>query len=187
MRIPVYIQKKHIHLAQIDAEKLFGKWYVFWIEKKFTQPSEYFTKENLTIKWPKWTIENVDIIMPFRKFTQVEISPSDNGILWINAVETKSWELKKAEPITLIWPKWTIYLNNCAIIAEKHIHMSVADAKDFGFRNNQMVNLRTPWKDGKIIDDVRIRTNDKFDFDLHLNEDEWKKWWLETNDRAEII
>jgi propanediol utilization protein len=25
MRVPVYIQKKHIHLAQIDAEKLFGK------------------------------------------------------------------------------------------------------------------------------------------------------------------
>jgi propanediol utilization protein len=37
-----------------------------------------------------------------------------------------------------------IYLNNCVIIAEKHIHMSVADAKDFGFRNNQMVNLKTP-------------------------------------------
>jgi propanediol utilization protein len=51
MRVPVYIQKKHIHLAQIDAEKLFGKWYVFWIEKKFTQPWEYFTKEKLTIKW----------------------------------------------------------------------------------------------------------------------------------------
>jgi propanediol utilization protein len=25
MRVPVYIQSKHIHLAQIDAEKLFGK------------------------------------------------------------------------------------------------------------------------------------------------------------------
>ena len=187
MRVPVYIQKKHIHLAQIDAEKLFGKWYVFWIEKKFTQPWEYFTKEKLIIKWPKWDIENVNIIMPFRKFTQVEISPSDGETLWINAVETKSWELKKAEPITLIWPKWTIYLNNCAIIAEKHIHMSVADAKDFGFRNNQMVNLKTPWKNGKIIENVRIRTNDKFEFDFHLNEEEWKKYWLETNDWAKIL
>ena len=86
-----------------------------------------------------------------------------------------------------IWPKWTIYLNNCVIIAEKHIHMSVADAKDFGFRNNQMVNLKTPWKDWKFIEKVRIRTNDKFEFDLHLNEDEWKKYWLETNERAEIL
>jgi propanediol utilization protein len=25
MRVPVYVQKRHIHLAQIDAEKLFGK------------------------------------------------------------------------------------------------------------------------------------------------------------------
>ena len=131
MRVPVYIQPRHIHLSQIDAEKLFGKGYVFWIKKKFTQPWEYFTKEKLTIKWPKWEIENVDVIMPFRKFTQIEIPPSDNNILWINTKETKSWDLKKAEPINIIWPKSTIYLNNCVIISEKHIHMSVADAKDF--------------------------------------------------------
>lgn len=187
MRVPVYIQKKHIHLSQIDAEKLFGKWYVFWIEKQFTQPWEYFTKEKLTIKWPKWTIENIDIIMPFRKFTQVEISPSDNDKLWINTKETKSWELKYAEPITILWPKGSIYLNNSVIIAQKHIHMSVADAKDFWFKNNQIVSLKTPWKNGKIIENVRIRSNDKYEFDLHLNEDEWKKYWLNTNDWSEII
>ena len=187
MRVPVYIQKKRIHLSQIEAEKLFGKWYVFWIEKQFTQPGEYFTKEKLTIKWPKWEINNIDIIMPFRKFTQVEISNSDNEILWINAKETKSWDLKKAEPITIIGPKWSIYLNNCTIISEKHIHMSVADAKDFWFRNNQMVKLKTPWINWKIIDNVRIRTNDKYEFDLHLNQDEWNKYWLNTNDWAEIL
>ena len=187
MRVPVYIQKKHIHLSQIEAEKLFGKWYVFWTENQFTQPWEYFAKEKLTIKWPKWEINNINIIMPFRKFTQVEISSSDNYILWINAIETKSWELKHAEPITILWPKWSIYLNNCAIIAEKHIHMSVADAKDFWFRNNQIVKLKTPWTGWKIIDNVRIRTNDKYEFDLHLNEDEWKKYWLNTNDWAEIL
>ena len=50
--------------------------------------------------------------------------------------------------------------------------MSVADAKDFGFRNNQIVKLKTPRDNGKIIENVRIRTNDKFEFDLHLNKDE---------------
>ena len=187
MRVPVYVQKKHIHLSQIDAKKLFGKWYVFSIEKQFTQPWEYFTKEKLSIKWPNWKIDNVDIIMPYRKFTQIEISPSDNDRLWVNAVETKSWDLKQAEAITLIWPKWSIYIQHWCIIAQKHIHMSVADAKDFKYKNNQIVKLKTPWKNPKIIENVRIRTNDKFEFDLHLNEDEWKIFWLETNDRAEII
>ena len=186
MRVPVYIQKKHIHLSQIDADKLFGKWYVFEIEKQFTQPWEYFTKEKLTIKWPNWIIENVDIIMPFRKFTQVEISTSDNKILWINAKETKSGELKNAEPVTIIWPKWTIYLNNCVIIAESHIHMSVADMKDFWFRNNQIINATIPWNDNKIIENIRIRANDKFLLDCHLNEDEGKFFWLTTNDWIEI-
>lgn len=186
MRVPVYIQKKHIHLSQIDADKLFGKWYVFWVEKQFTQPSEYFTNEKLTIKWPEWEIKNVDIIMPFRKFTQVEISTSDNEILWINAKETKSGELKNTEPVTIIWPKWTIYLNNCVIIAERHIHMSVADMKDFWFRNNQIINATIPWNDNKTIENIRIRANDKFLLDCHLNEDEGKDFWLKTNDWIEI-
>lgn len=187
MRVPVYVQKKHIHLSQIDADKLFGKWYVFSNKKYFTQPWEFFTQEQLTIKWPKGEINNIDIIMPFRKFTQIEISPSDNEILWINAKETKSGDLQKSESLTIIWPKWSIYLEHCAIVAEKHIHMSVAYAKDFWFKNNQMIKLKTPWKEWKIIENVRIRTNDKFEFDLHLNSDEWKKFWLKTNDRAEII
>lgn len=187
MRVPVFIQSRHIHLSKIDSEKLFWKWYIFSIEKQFTQPWEFFTKEKLTIKWPKWEIKNINIIMPFRKFTQVEILQSDNEILWVNATETKSWDLKKAEPITIIWPKWSIYINNCTIIAEKHIHMSVADSKDFWFRNNQIVKLKTPWKNWKIIENVRIRTNDKFEFDLHLNEEIWEKYWLETNDRSEIL
>jgi len=187
MRVPVYIQPRHIHLSQIDSDKLFGKWYTFGIEKKFTQPWEYFTKEKLIIKWPKWEINNVNIIMPFRKFTQVEILESDNDTLWINAKETKSWDLKEAEPITILWPKWSIYLNNSTIISEKHIHMSVADARDFWFRNNQIVKLRTPWTNWRIIENVRIRTNDKFEFDFHLNINEWKKFCLKTNDRAEIL
>lgn len=187
MRVPVYIQKRHIHLSQIDAEKLFGKWYVFLLKKKFTQPWEYFTEENITIKGAKWQIENIDIIMPYRKFTQVEILESDNKILWINAKITPSWNLKDAEPLILIWPKWNIYLEHTAIISENHIHMSVAQSKDFGFKHNQYVNVRIPRNNNKIINHVKIKTNDKYEFDFHLNSDEGAKFWLKTNDRAEII
>lgn len=186
MRVSIYVQNRHIHLSQIDAEKLFGKGYVFSIEKKLTQPWEYITSEKLTIKWKNWIIENVDIVLPFRKFTQVEISESDNKILWTNAKITKSGELKEAEEITIIWPKWTIYLPHCVIIAEKHIHMSVADTKDFWFRNNQIVKCSIPWNWWKIIENVRIRTNDKFAFDMHLNNDEAQKFWLKNNDRVEL-
>lgn len=186
MRVPVYIQKRHIHLSQIDAEKLFGKGYVFLLKKKFTQPWEYFTQETITIKGSEWQIENVDIIMPYRKFTQVEISESDNKILWINAKITHSWNLKDAEPLTLIWPKWNIYLEHTAIISEKHIHMSVADAKDFWFKNNQIVKCNIPRNNWIIIEKIRIRTNDKYVFDMHLNIDEWKLYWLKTNDWIEL-
>lgn len=188
MRVPVYVQKRHIHLSQIDADKLFGKWYVFLVWKKFTQPWEFIAQEKVSIKWISDNIlTDIEIILPFRKFTQVELCESDNKILWINAKITPSWELKESEAISIIWPKWNIYLNHAAIIAQKHIHMSVAQAKDFGFKNNQKVKIQTHWKNTQIIEKIRIRTNDKYDFDLHINEDIWKKFWLQTNDRAEII
>ena len=72
MRVPVYIQPRHIHLSKIDSEKLFWKWYVFSVKKPFTQPWEFFTKEKVKIIWTKWEIENVSILLPFRKNTQMK-------------------------------------------------------------------------------------------------------------------
>ena len=186
MRIPIYVQKRHIHLSKIDAEKLFGNWYVFWKQKIFTQPWEYFTTEKLTIKWPLWTINDIDIIIPFRKFTQVEISDSDNKFLGIDAKPTQSWSLQDAAPITIIWPKGSIYVDHAAIISIPHIHMSVAQAKIFWFKHNQIVSVKIPWNNNKIIENVKIRTNDKYDLDFHINADEWGNNWLKTNDRGEI-
>lgn len=187
MRVPVYVQNRHIHLSQIDANKLFWKWYEFCIEKKFTQPWEFFAKEKIKIKWPSWEIDNVDIILPMRKETQVEIFLSDNEILWIHAKPTTSWNLWQAEAITLIWPNWDSYLPHAVIIAEKHIHMSVAQAIDFWFKNNQIVSVKTHWDSPTIFWNVKIKANDKYDFDFHINSEEWKCAWLHTDDRAEII
>ena len=186
MRVPVCIQNRHIHLSQVDAERLFGKGYVFSIEKKLTQPWEYKAVERVSIKWKDGVLENVEIIMPFRKFTQVEITDSDNQILWIHAKVTKSGELKEAEECSIIWPKWSVYLQHGVIVSERHIHMSVADAKDLWFRNNQIVKCYIPWNNWMVIDNVRIRSNDKFVFDIHLNMDDAKNFWLKTSDWVEL-
>lgn len=185
MRVPVFVLDRHIHLSKLDAEKLFWKWYVFEKEKNFTQPWEFFVKEKIKIDGPKWEIWDISIILPFRRYSKVEIFESDNKVLWINA--KPSWNLGNAEPITIIWPKWSIYLPHAAIILQPHIHMSVAQAIDFWFKNNQIVSVKTHWDSPTIFWNVKIKANDKYDFDFHINSEEWKCAWLHTDDRAEII
>lgn len=187
MRVPVYVLDRHIHLSKLDSEKLFWKWYVFEKEKNFTQPWEFFAKEKLKIVWAKWEVENVSILLPFRKNTQVEIFESDNEVLWINAKYTSSWKLEDAEAITIVWPRWSVYLPHAVIIEQPHIHMNVAQSEDFGFRNNQIVKVKTHWENKQIIENVKIRVNDKFEFDFHINAELGEKYWLKTNDRVEII
>ena len=187
MRVPVYVLDRHIHLSKLDSEKLFWKWYIFEKEKIFTQPWEYFAKEKLKIVWTKWEIENVNILLPFRKNSQREIFESDNEILWINAKYTSSWKLEDAEAITIVWPKWSVYLPHAVIIEQPHIDMSVAQSEDFGFRNNQIVKVKTHWENEQTIENVKIRINDKFEFDFHINKELGKQYWLETNNWVEIL
>ena len=56
MRVPVYVLDRHIHLSKLDSEKLFGKWYIFWKEKNFTQEKlaeKLFITDRAVSKWER--------------------------------------------------------------------------------------------------------------------------------------
>jgi putative phosphotransacetylase len=62
--------------------------------------------------------------------------------------------------------------------------MTVADAKNFGVENGQIVKVRTNWERGLIFDNVVIRVSDSFALDTHIDIEEanaadikqWD-WW----------
>ncbi len=187
MRVPITIFDRHIHLSQIHAEQLFGKWYNFKIKKKCIQPREYITQETLIFKWDNWQIENIQIILPFRKNTQVELFDSDKEILWLDIPEKFSNEFEWTAKWTLIWPIGSVYLKQGVIIARPHIHLNVAQSKDFWFRNNQIVSVKTHWTKIYEFENVKIRAKDYFEFDFHVNKEQAKLSWIQDWDRGEII
>ena len=74
-QIPVGISNRHIHLTQEHVEILFGKGYQLTPIKDLSQPGQYACKETLTIVGPSMRpIENVRVLGPIRKASQVEIS-----------------------------------------------------------------------------------------------------------------
>jgi propanediol utilization protein len=187
MRVPIWVSNRHVHLSQIDAQKLFGKWYEMKLLKNLSQPWQFSCEETISIKWPKWQIDKVRILWPYRKETQVEIMAWDNYVLWIKAPLKMSGDLEWSEAITLVGPKWSVYISKWVIVAQRHIHMSVAQAKDFGFKNNQIVSVKIKWDRWLVFENVKIRTNDSFDLDFHIDVEEGNAAWVKFGDRWEII
>jgi len=70
-----------VHLSSSDCEKLFGKGYELNIFKPISQPGQYAAKELVTLVGEKGKIENVRVMGPNRKTTQVEISIGDTYTL----------------------------------------------------------------------------------------------------------
>lgn len=188
MRIPIGISNRHIHLSQVDADKLFGKWYEFKKIKDLSQPWESACEETLTIKWEKWEIKNVRILLPFRKKTQVEIFMWDNYILGCKAPIRLSGNLEWSESLYLIWPKWTVYLQEWVIVAKRHLHITQAEADERWLKKNQTIRIKTNNPERWLIfDNVVVRSWDNYALDFHIDMEEANATGLKMWDWGEIV
>jgi len=195
IRIPIWISNRHIHLSLEDSNTLFGNWYNFKKRKDISQPWQYACEETVTIKWPKWEIGNVRILWPIRKHTQVEIMRSDWFKLWINAPIRISGDLKNSARLTVIGPEWEIDLINWVIVAKRHLHITIAEAKDLKLKDWQSIAIRTyagNTSSGQndrwlIFENVIVRARDNYALDFHIDIDEANAAWLSPGDWWEIV
>ena len=172
--IPVGISNRHIHLNKDDLETLFGKGYELTPIKELSQPGQYACKETLTLVGPSMrSIENVRVLGPLRKSSQVEISVTDSFVLKVKPPVRESGKTEGSAPVTIIGPKGIVVLKEGCIIANRHIHMSPADAAHFGVKDGDYIDVdafsgtkRTRWFD------VQIRVNDAFRLEMHVDTDD---------------
>ena len=172
--IPVGISNRHIHLNKEDLETLFGKGYELTPIKELSQPGQYACKETLTLVGPSMrSIENVRVLGPLRKSSQVEISVTDSFVLKVKPPVRESGKTQGSAPVTIIGPKGIVVLKEGCIIANRHIHMSPADAAHFGVKDGDYIDVdafsgtkRTRWFD------VQIRVNDAFRLEMHVDTDD---------------
>ena len=171
--VPIGISNRHIHLSEADLEILFGKGYSLTPIKELSQPGQYACKETLTIVGPSLRpIENVRVLGPIRKQSQVEISKTDSYVLKVKPPVRESGKLSGSAPITLIGPKGVVTLKEGCIIANRHIHMSEDEAKIFGLRDYDFVTVdvegerRTRWFD------VQVRVHKDFRLEMHVDTDD---------------
>ena len=132
-------------------------------------------------------IENVRILGPVRSKSQVEISATDARTLGIKAPVRQSGDTAGSAPIALVGPKGVIYLDEGCIVAARHIHMCPADAAAAGLKDNDFVSVRVGNERGVVLDQVKIRVDESFTTEMHIDTDEANASQVKQDDLATII
>lgn len=185
--VPVGVSNRHIHLSQSDVEKLFGKGHQL-TKKKELMGGQFACEECCTIVGLKLrAIENVRVLGPARKSTQVEISYTDARKLGINVPVRESGDTVGSAPIAIVGPKGAIYLEEGCIVAARHIHMSPADAAAAGVQDGQYVSVRVENERGTTFDRVKIRVDKTFTLEMHIDTDEANASDIKQGDKVAIV
>ena len=171
--VPVGVSNRHIHLTREHLDILFGKGYELTPLKDLSQPGQYACKELLTIVGPSLRpIENVRVLGPLRKQSQVEISRTDSFVLKVKPPVRESGKLDGSAGITIIGPKGVVSLAEGCIIANRHIHMSPEDARLYGVRDGDLVECLAEGERRTMLYDVQIRVAPSFTLEMHIDTDD---------------
>ena len=171
--VPIGVSNRHIHLSVADVNTLFGEGYELTPMKDLSQPGQYACKETLTIVGPSLRpIENVRVLGPVRRASQVEISATDSYVLKVKPPVRESGNIAGSAPIRIIGPKGVVELSEGCIIANRHIHMSPSDAAVFGVKDCDTVTVDVDGKRRTRWYDVQVRVHPDFRLEMHVDTDD---------------
>ena len=185
--VPVGVSARHVHLTQEHVEVLFGEGYHL-TKKKELMGGQFAANEMVTLVGLKLrAIENVRVLGPVRKASQVEISATDAVKLGIKAPIRESGKIAGSAPIAIVGPKGALYLKEGCIIAMRHIHMSPADALAAGVHDGDIVSVKADNERGTVFNHVKIRVDESFTLEMHIDTDEANASKIATGNTVTIL
>ena len=185
--VKIGVSQRHIHLSREDLNTLFGDGYEL-TPKKVLMGREFASNEVVTLVGPSLkAIENVRVLGPVRKNTQVEISRTDTFVLKVSPPVRPSGEIKGSEKIVVVGPKGSVYLKEGVIIANRHIHLTPEFAENLNLSDNDYVDVVIDGVKPTKFYDVQIRVRDDFNVEMHIDTDDANSSGLKNGDVVHII
>jgi len=172
MPVPIEISAHHVHLSREHVEALFGKDYELTNLKTLGIPSAFACEEKINLVGPKGRVNNVRILGPERKETQVEISMTEQYKLGIHPPIRESGDLDGTPGITLEGPKGKISIEKGVICAMRHIHATPEDVLKMGIKDKDVVRVQVQGDRELIFGDVMVRVHPDFNLYMHIDTDE---------------
>lgn len=171
-QIKIGVSQRHVHLSRKDLDTLFGEGYEL-TKKKMLMGREFASNEVVTLVGPSLkSIENVRVLGPVRKNTQVEISRTDTFVLKVSPPVRPSGQIEGSERIVLVGPKGSVYLKEGVIIANRHIHLTPEYAQRHGIADNDYIDVMVEGVKPTKFYDVQVRIRDDFNVEMHIDTDD---------------
>ncbi len=178
---------RHVHVTQETLEILFGKGFELEVKKMLSQPGQYASNQKVEVVGPKASLM-CSILGPCRNFNQVELSLTDARTIGIAVPVRESGDIKGSTPVKLVGPCGSVELEEGAIAAKRHIHMTEADAKEFGVENGEIVNVKVETEGRTLIfGDTVVRVSNKFALAMHIDTDEANACFSGKEQYGEIV
>ncbi len=171
--ILVETSARHVHVTEADLYTLFGEGYKLTNKKDLSQPGQFACEERVDVVGPKRTLSNVSILGPVRKATQVELSLTDARSIGVTAPVRESGDLEGAGACKLVGPCGEVEVPMGVIAAQRHIHMTPADAAKFDVADKDIVKVEIESNGRSLVfGDVVVRVRDDFALAMHIDTDE---------------
>ena len=183
----VEISARHIHVTKEQVAILFGEGHTLTPKKALSQPGQFACEEKLTFVGPRGELK-ASILGPERKEAQVELSLTDARTLGVEAKIRESGDIEGTAGIKLVGPCGEIELEKGVIAAKRHIHMTPADAANYGVSNGEIVNVKVETEGRSLIfGDTVVRVRDDFALAMHIDTDEGNAAGIKGSAMGEIV
>lgn len=170
--VEVETSARHVHLTENDIKILFGPEASLTPKRDLSQPGQFLSEERVNLIGPKSRKNNVAILGPARKATQVELSRSDCMGLGVKAPVRESGDVKGSGSIIIEGPCGQIEISQGVMIAKAHVHVTPEMASLLDLKDKQEVMVEVMTDRPIIFKSVVIRVSDKFRYRMHIDADE---------------
>ena len=186
--VPVGISMRHVHLSKEHVELLFGQGHQLTPQRDLLQKGEFAAEETVTLVGPRMrALEHVRILGPARGETQAEISLTDAIYLGIHPPVRPSGNHEGSPGILIVGPSGSVNVLSGVIRANRHIHLSPAEAAALRLKDNDNVLVKVQGDRPLIYYDVQVRVKESFVAQMHLDTDDANAAGVCDGDKVQII
>ena len=171
-QIIIETSARHLHVTREHLDILFGKGYELTVKKNLSQPGQYLSNEKVRVKGAKSEFPGVSILGPVRSATQVEITLTDARTIGVTAPVRESGDIAGSGGCELIGPCGSVTITEGVICAKRHIHLTPADAEEYGLKDKDIVSVKVDTERGVTFAETVVRVSPKFQARMHIDVDE---------------
>lgn len=176
--IPVEIIPSHLHLSEADHVSLFGLGHAGTISTALSQHGQYAYTDTVEVFGKLKKGLDLRVLGPFRRATQVELTPTEAALLGIAAPFARSGDLSEAGNCRLKGPNGEVKAQAVVIIPKPHLHVSDTEARTLRLENGKEVALDILGDSPRTLENVIVRVHPTYKLRLHIHPDLAREHWL---------